>query len=50
MINTILFIVIFKIIGAPTWCFVLAWIGFGINAFSALWKLYKAGKELQSNS
>lgn len=45
MISAILFIFILKAISAPTWCFVLAWIGFGVNAFSALWKLWKSGKE-----
>lgn len=45
MISAILFIVIFKIIGAPVWCYVLAWAIFGIDVIGALWKLWKSGKE-----
>lgn len=49
MISAILFIFILKAISAPTWCFVLAWTGFGLSAISALWKLWKSGKEFGQN-
>ena len=45
MISCILFLVIFKLIEAPTWCFVLAWIGLAIKCLSFLCDVYKFGKE-----
>lgn len=45
MISGILFLVILKLISAPTWCFVLAWICIVLDAITALLKVYKLGKE-----
>lgn len=49
MISGILFIVILKMLEAPTWCFVLAWIGIILNCFGFLGKIYKLGKENAKN-
>lgn len=45
MISGILFLVILKLISAPTWCFVLAWMCIIIDVGVALLKMYKLGKE-----
>ena len=45
MISGILFLVILKLISAPTWCFVLAWMCIIIDAITALFKVYSLGKE-----
>lgn len=45
MISGILFLIILKLISAPTWCFVLAWICIIFDAISTLLKVYSLGKE-----
>lgn len=49
MISGILFLVILKLISAPTWCFVLAWAVIIIDALVGLIKIYKLGKEAGKN-
>ena len=41
MLTDILFLIVFKLISAPTWCFVVTWILFGIDALVSLTKAYK---------
>ena len=41
MISAILFLVVFKLISAPTWCFVIAWILFGIHALHGIITAFK---------
>lgn len=41
MLTDILFLIVFKLISAPTWCFVVTWILFGLNAIISLTKAYK---------
>ena len=45
MIDYILFLVIFKIISAPTWCFVLCWVGLVAHCIKFIINVYKFGKE-----
>ena len=45
MISGILFLVILKLISAPTWCFVIAWIYLATKCLSFLADIYKIGKE-----
>lgn len=49
MTSAVLFLIVFKLISAPTWCFVIAWILFGVQAvrfiFSTIKFAYERGKE-----
>ena len=45
MIGYILFLIVFKLINAPVWCFVIAWAGIIWSALVSLVKMYKLGKE-----
>lgn len=49
MISGILFLVILKLIEAPTWCFVVAWIYLATKCLSFLADIYKIGKEKGKN-
>lgn len=46
MISAILFLIVFKLINAPTWCFVIAWILLINQAIKLLVEAYKIGKKV----
>ena len=46
MISALLFLVIFKLIQAPTWCFVIAWILLICKSIELLFSFYKIGKKV----
>lgn len=49
MLTDILFLIVFRLISAPTWCFVVTWVLFALNAiiFIFKWcgKIYEEGKK-----
>lgn len=49
MLHDILFLIVFKLVSAPTWCFVIAWILFGLDALILVAKecskIYEKGKK-----
>ena len=49
MVSAILFLMILKLISAPTWCFVLAWGLLIVNANKVIIGIYKMGKENAKN-
>lgn len=45
MVEAILFIIIFKMISAPTWCFVICWTMFGLSVIKFIAQVYKFGRD-----
>jgi len=45
MFAYILILIILKMLEAPTWCFVLAWIGIACKCIDILRNVYERGKE-----